>query len=111
MSMTRVPSDFLQLLANEGVSLHQEGVVDVALTPSVAKQAIALLRFAGVAVIGGEVWEKRGDSFFPTYDIWNVEEDDYSSQEKYVKASLDIADQQVQKYLKSKERVYVVLGI
>lgn len=104
-------SEFLTILQQEGVSLQSEGVKDIALTPSAALRAIAALKVAQVGVAGGEIWKKTGVRFVPTYDIWNVERSDYSSDGEYVRVSLDIAERQVLKYTVSQNEEYVTLGI
>ncbi len=106
-----VPSAFLSILQQEGVSLKSEGIVDVGLIPDAARRAVAALRSAQIRITGGEVWKKKGNRFVPTYDIWDVEKSDYSSHDEYVQASLDIAERQVKKYIDSKDEIFIVLGI
>jgi len=107
----RVPSDFLTILQQEGVSLQSEGVADVALAPVAALRAVATLRSAQIGITGGEVWEKKGDRFVLTYDIWNVEKSDYPNYDEFVQASLAIAERQVKKYVDSQDKVFLTLGI
>jgi len=107
----RVPSEFLTILQQEGVSLQSEGVADVALAPVAALRAVATLRSAQIGITGGEVWEKKGDRFVLTYDIWNVEKSDYTNYDEFVQASLAIAERQVKKYVDSQDKVFLTLGI
>lgn len=107
----RLPSEFLSILQMEGISLQSEGVADIALKPESAFRAVAALRAAQVGITGGEVWERRDGRFVPTYDIWDVDESDYSSLDKYIQVSLALAERQVKKYLDSQEGVFIILGI
>lgn len=108
---THIPKEFLAILQEEGISLRSEGVNDIALKPEAALRAVAALRTSQVGITGGEIWEKKDERFFPTYDIWDVEKSDYSNISEYIQASLDIAERQIKKYVAAFNEIVVTLGI
>ena len=107
----KIPDDFLLIVAQEGVSLEREGVSEIALTSEAAVRAIEILGVAHVAIKGGEVWERGGDRFKPTYDGWNLERKDYGSENDYVEASLEAAKKLASFYASRDGDFYITLGL
>jgi len=109
--MPKVPQEFLEILEREGASLESEGVSDVGLPPEGAMRAITILRRAGIGIIGGEVWERKGDRITPTYDIWYVNRADYQEMNEFLQSSWAMAEREVSRYLHANERIIITLGI
>ncbi|GKS87691.1 hypothetical protein [Acidovorax sp. SUPP2539] len=86
--LVKIPDSLASIFEQEGISLGSEGVDEMALPLHAALDAIAILRISCTAAKGGEVWEKVGDRFKPTYDGWNSEREDYSSESEYIEAAL-----------------------
>ncbi|MFN4120705.1 hypothetical protein [Acidovorax sp.] len=110
-SSINFPEEFLAILQQEGVSLQSEGVNDIALPLNTALRAIAILRTSRVATIGGEVWERVGDRFKPTYDGWTNEREDRIGESEYIDSSLNAAEKVVAFYSSRGGDFYIAFGI
>ncbi|GKS77988.1 hypothetical protein AVME950_23850 [Acidovorax sp. SUPP950] len=110
-SSIKIPDAFFLIFEQEGISLENEGVKEIALPPDAAVRAIEILRIARVAIKGGEVWEKFGDRFKPTYDGWNLEREDCRNEDDYVEASLEAAKKLAIFYMSQKGDFYITIGL
>ncbi|GKS87506.1 hypothetical protein AVMA1855_25160 [Acidovorax sp. SUPP1855] len=111
INSVKILDNFFSIIQEEGVSLASEGVDDMALPLHAALHAITILRTSCAAAKGGEVWEKVGDRFKPTYDGWNSERADYSSESEYIEATLDAAEKVVVFYSSRGGEFYIVFGV
>lgn len=104
----KYPEDFFTLLQREGVSLSREGVGDVALPLNAAVQAIAILRTSRTATIGGEVWQKVGDRFKPTYDGWGFEGNICDNEN--INSTLNSVERLINFYASQRGEFYITFG-
>ncbi|GKT26115.1 hypothetical protein [Acidovorax sp. SUPP3334] len=107
----KIQDSLASIFEQEGTSLGSEGVDEVALPLHAAMHAITILRTYRTAAKVGEVWEKIGDRFKPTYDGWNFERKAYSSESEYVEATLDAAEKLVIFYFSRGGEFYIVFGV
>ena len=106
-----VPSEFLNIRQQEGISLESEGSCDLAFTPEVALRAIRALTGSQTGILGGEVWRLNDDGrFVQTYDIWDVERSDYKRADEFLQQSWDLAERQVNRYINLKDKFFIVLN-
>lgn len=105
----KVPDTYLRLLREEGISLAGSGVNDTGLPPRSAAKAIQILKDSGIALIGGEAWQKVGERFVPIYDIWNIERGDFPDLQDYLRESWRLAESHVARHEK-RDDIFLVLG-
>jgi len=108
--MSKIPAAFWQLLREEGIPLTSAGVGDIGLSPQFAAKAIQILKDAGIALIGGETWQRVGERCVPTYDIWNIERESFPDLQDYLKESWKRAESHVARCEK-REDIFLTLGI
>ncbi len=73
-----------------------------------ALEAIASLEEAGIAIIGGEVWQKESGRFRLNYDIWNIEREEFPEANIYLRQGWELAKSRVAHYLANKDVCIVV---
>ena len=66
-------STFEQLLLAKGISLHELGLKEVALSRADALHAVELLRASLVPILGGDVYFIRGQSVEQAFANWHVD--------------------------------------
>jgi Immunity protein 40 len=67
-------SDYEEFLENAGLSLRDLGLAERALVRTDALRAVTLLSQAGLPIIGGDVYWRKGSSIEPAYANWYVEQ-------------------------------------
>jgi hypothetical protein len=106
---SRLPPAFVRLLEDEGVPLERFGILEKALRPVAAERAVQLLREGGCAITGAEAWQYRHDEIVPTNDSWNIEREDYSGQDEYLRESWARAQVHVERY-RGNEDILITIG-
>ena len=103
MSKKEVISSILKV----GISLHDEGINNWALTKSQALIAIQDLKDSSIIIAGGDVLEKNGEFEAPVYnhDNWYCDQQDNESNEDYLNRSYKLAKDYITNY-SSKEVEY-----
>lgn len=110
-SPSKIPESFFSILRQEGVSLKSEGVDDMALPLEAALRAISILRASRVPTVGGEVWERVGDRFKPTYDGWSLERENCIDENEYIDATLNAAEKVVGFYSSRNGVFFIAFGV
>lgn len=94
-----LPVGFDKNLADKGTSLSSIGIQETAWRWADAISIINELASRGHAILGGDVYEVRGEAPRPTIDSWGIDWDPSSSTwEQYVQASKDKAVSYIQRY-------------
>lgn len=90
-------SEFDEFLAKSGISLASLHIGDVGLSRSDALKAVKILRQAKLAILGGDVYFRRGDQITIAYANWYADPKPSENLESYLQRSWDKAET----YLKS----------
>jgi hypothetical protein len=89
---------FQKLLADRGIRILRPGHNEIGLLRADALHAVDLLRSDGVAILGGDVYIKRGGRFDLAYANWNTVRRPSESNLGYLQRSWDSTEQYVRKY-------------
>lgn len=80
-------------------SLEDQGLADVAWPASQVDAVVRSLEDAGVAILGGDVYEEQGDRMRATYDNWHCDRAPGESFADYVRRTWEYAWQYTQTYV------------
>jgi Immunity protein 40 len=90
--------EFNDLLASSGVSLASLGFRDIGLSRSDALRAVEVLRHTECAILGGDVYLRRGDRLEVTYDSWCTDPRPQEDHKVYLRRSWDKADAYIKNF-------------
>jgi hypothetical protein len=86
---------FQKLLTDKGIRILRPGHNEIGLLRVDALQAVNLLRADGVAVLGGDVYVRRGERFDFAYANWNTVRRLGESNLAYLQRSWDSTEQYI----------------
>lgn len=96
--MTKLPTEYLNILAQEGRNLKETGVNGVALSRRAALRAVDALQAAGVPILGGDVYLLTSGKLELSHDNWYCKDAGDPGTEKYLSASIAQAAQYIRSY-------------
>jgi hypothetical protein len=83
-------------LKNYGEKL--KNINEIVLNKKYALDFLDILKKHKKFILGGDVYEKDGDDFYPTYDSWYMNIDDGTAEQSYIKAKKYIENSGDDKY-------------
>jgi hypothetical protein len=89
---------YRSLLDHRGISLQNPGLQEKAFRRDDASYAVTLLRDAGVPILGGYVYFRRGDRIELAYDNWCADPKPDEDRDAYSKRSWDTTESYIQNY-------------
>jgi hypothetical protein len=84
--------EFDELLRRSGVSLAPLGIRDIGLSRTNGLEAVELLCRANLAILGGDVYFRRGNRIEVAYANWYADPEPSEDHETYLRRSWDKAE-------------------
>lgn len=96
--MNIIRSKNIDEILKVGKWLGESGINNWALTKSQALEALDKLLNLNIAVLGGDVYETRGDYIQPNYDNWYSDRQPGESKEDYLNRSIEESRTYIERY-------------
>jgi len=93
-----VLEEFNSLLTTSGISLASLHIADIALTLSDALRAVMILRGGPRAILGGDVYFRRGNRIEIAHDNWSSDQKPGEHRQAYLRRSWDKAESYIRGY-------------
>jgi hypothetical protein len=94
----RTSAEYQALLASKGVRIDWPGLTDIGLQRADALEAVDLLRTAGIAVLGGDVWYRHGSRFELAYANWHTDRQIGENSSAYLRRALDSTERYIREF-------------